>query len=264
MSTESAAAEDLYLRAGIGLDRPAETEFRDANCEIEAPVPLYGCGRGPDGAPYRSVGHFGTVTGFEAGLGSASSRRPSGSKLSSNTAHASRSRGAPTSSRRSEGNRCPSTSRSCPQWVADLRGPAGAGLARGWARSSLSWEPGLGAARIETDETRMMFPATTTLVPGTRRTGFAWMVTAGIATALSKRTTLDIAWRYTDLGAAETDTGGGRVVWRDGEQGSRACSIRPRARRRCGATGFASRCATRSSIASASGDGGQCRRPSPP
>ena len=44
--------------------------FRDKNCEIEAPVPLYGCGPAPDGAPYRSVGNFGTATALEVGIGS--------------------------------------------------------------------------------------------------------------------------------------------------------------------------------------------------
>ena len=77
---------------------------------------------------------------------------------------------------------------------------------------------GVGAARIATGETRMMFPATTTIVPGGRRSDFAWMVTAGVATALSESTTLDVAWRYSDLGTAETATGGGRVVWHDGSR----------------------------------------------
>ena len=44
------------------------------------------------------------------------------------------------------------------------------------------------------------------------------MVTAGVATALSERTTLDLAWRYTDLGAIHTGRGEGRVVWRDGSR----------------------------------------------
>ena len=77
---------------------------------------------------------------------------------------------------------------------------------------------GIGAARVATGETRMMFPATTTHVPGVNRTDFSWMVTVGVATALSESTTLDLAWRYSDLGTAETGTGGGRVVWRDGSR----------------------------------------------
>ena len=65
----SAAAEDVYLRAGIGLTRPADTQFTDADCSSMAPAALYGCGLGVDDAPHRSVGDFGTVAGLELGLG---------------------------------------------------------------------------------------------------------------------------------------------------------------------------------------------------
>ena len=63
------AAGDVYLRAGSGLDRPAETAFKDRNCSSTAPAALYGCGRGGDGAPYRSRGDFGTVPVLGVGLG---------------------------------------------------------------------------------------------------------------------------------------------------------------------------------------------------
>ena len=64
-----AAAEDVYLRTGIGLTRPADTQFTDADCSSLVPAALYGCGLGGDGAPHRSVGDFGTVAGLELGLG---------------------------------------------------------------------------------------------------------------------------------------------------------------------------------------------------
>ena len=216
MSAGAAAAEDLYLRAGIGLDRPAETEFRDANCEIEAPVPLYGCGPGPDGAPYRSVGDFGTVTGFEVGLGGAVTpavRIEALVEYRPRLAFSGRANFLAPERRQSVSvdlsvlSAMVATYADLPALGLPKLGP---------------FEPflggGAGAARIETGETRMTFPATTTLVPGTHRTGFAWMATAGVATALGESTTLDIAWRYTDLGTAETGTGGGRVVWRDGNR----------------------------------------------
>ena len=77
---------------------------------------------------------------------------------------------------------------------------------------------GLGAVRTRIGQTRMTFPATTTIVPGANRTGFAWMVTAGAAVALGERVTVDLAWRYTDLGAVHTGRGAGRVIWRDGSR----------------------------------------------
>ena len=65
----SAAAEAVYLRAGIGLTRPADTQFTAADCASLVPAALYGCGLGGDDAPHRSVGDFGTVAGLELGLG---------------------------------------------------------------------------------------------------------------------------------------------------------------------------------------------------
>ena len=64
----TAGAGDFYLRAGAGLDRPAETAFTDLDCSSVSPAALYGCGRGGDGAPYRSRGGFGTAPVLEFGL----------------------------------------------------------------------------------------------------------------------------------------------------------------------------------------------------
>ena len=77
---------------------------------------------------------------------------------------------------------------------------------------------GAGAVRTRIGETRMTFPKTTTVVPGGSRTGFAWMLTAGVAKALGEHVTLDLAWRYTDSGFVRTGRGMGRVVWRDGSR----------------------------------------------
>ena len=40
------------------------------------------------------------------------------------------------------------------------------------------------------------------------------MLTAGASARLEERTTLDLAWRYTDIGTVCTD----RVLWCDGSQ----------------------------------------------
>ena len=216
MSTGAAAAEDVYLRAGIGLDRPTGTEFRDKNCEMETPVPLYGCGPAPDGAPYRSVGDFGTEAAFEVGIGSTlipAVRIEALVEYRPRLAFSGRANFL-----------APERQQSVSVDLSVLTGMIAAYAdlpALGLPRLG-PFDPflgaGIGAARIATDETRMMFPTTTTRVPGESRSGFAWMVTAGVATALSESTTLDLAWRYSDLGIAETATGGGRVVWRDGSR----------------------------------------------
>lgn len=71
LASGAAVAGDLYLRGGIGLDRPGNTAFTDIDCSATAPAPLYGCGTGGDGARLRSRGRFGPAPAFEFGLGHA-------------------------------------------------------------------------------------------------------------------------------------------------------------------------------------------------
>ena len=215
-STGPQRPRTCYLRAGFGLDQPTETVFRDKNCEIEEPVPLYGCGPAPDGAPYRSVGNFGTVAALEVGIGTTVApavRIEALVEVRPSLSFSGRANYLDSELRQSVSVDLSVVSGMVAAY-ADL--PA-LGLPR-----LGPFDPfvgaGVGVARIRAGETQMMFPATTTHVPGGHRTGLAWMVTAGVATALSESTTLDLAWRYSDLGTAETATGGGRVVWRDGSR----------------------------------------------
>ena len=215
-SAETAVAEDLYLRVGIGFERPTETVFRDKDCEIETPVPLYGCGPAPDGAPYRSVGNIGTAAALEVGIGSTVA---SALRIEALVEYRpSLTFGGRANYLDSELRQSVSVDLSVVSgMVAAYTDLPALGLPKLGPFAPFVGA-GVGLARIRTGETRMMFPATTTHVPGGHRTGFAWMVTAGVATALSESTTLDLAWRYSDLGMVQTATGGGQVVWRDGSR----------------------------------------------
>lgn len=59
---------------------------------------------------------------------------------------------------------------------------------------------------------------TTTIVPGASWVDFTWMLPAGVAVVVWENTTLDPAWRYTELGETRTGPGKGRVVGRDGSR----------------------------------------------
>ena len=211
-----AAADGLYLRAGVGLDRPAETVFTDLDCSRTSPAALYGCGTGGDGAARRSVGDFGTAPVLELGLGYAALpalRLEALVEYRPRLAFEGRANFLEPGRRQSVAATLSSFAAMLAAYV-DL---PGLGLPRPGP-----FEPfvgaGVGGVRTRTGETRMRFPATTTVVPGARRIGLAWMLTAGVAVALDERATLDLAWRYTDLGEARTGQGAGRVVWRDGSR----------------------------------------------
>ena len=212
----AAIAGDFYLRSGIGLDRAADTTFADLDCSSTSPAALYGCGQGTDGAPYRSRGGFGTAPVLEAGLGyvaGPSARLEVLVEYRPRLAFEGRTNFLAPERRQTV---TADLSAISAMLVGFLDLP-GLGLPR---LGSLDPFVGAGAGFVRTriGETRMMFPRTTTIVPGAHRTGFAWMLTAGVATALSERTTLDLAWRYTDLDAVHTGRGEGRVVWRDGSR----------------------------------------------
>ena len=70
-----AGAQDVYLRAGIDLSRPADTHFTDADCASLVPAALYGCGLG--GRTARRSGRWETSARSQAlSLGSGTPWRP--------------------------------------------------------------------------------------------------------------------------------------------------------------------------------------------
>ena len=210
------AAADWYLRAGIGLDRPWKTTFVDRDCSGGSRTPLYGCGTGGDGAPYRSVGDFGAAMPLELGLGytvTPASRLEVLVEYRPHFAFKGRANFLPPERRQSVAADLSSSAVMLAYYIDLPRlgvpslGPFGPFVGTG-----------AGVVRTRIGQTRMTYPATTAIVPGASRTGLAWMVTAGVAAALSERVTVDVAWRYTDLGTVHTGRGAGQVIWRDGSR----------------------------------------------
>ena len=222
---ELAVAQDVYLRAGIDLSRPADTHFTDADCASLVPAALYGCGVGGDGAPRRSVGDVGTVAGVELGLGYA-------------VAPAVRLEALLTYQPRFtfDGHAnflAPDREQSVSVDLSSLSGILAAYVdlpgvgVRPLGPLSPFVGGGLGATRVASGETRLTFPKTRTLVPGTRRTALTWRLTAGLGMSWGERATLDLAWRYTDAGAIETGAGPGRVEWLDGSRNPVGLDLAP-------------------------------------
>ena len=213
---EAAAPDDFYFRAGVVLDWTAQTRFRDEDCSSASPAALYGCGKGIDGAPRGSLGDFGTMAGFELGLGYTVTPAL---RLEALIQH------RPNFSFEGRANFNQTTGRQ--KVSADVSSLSGMlavyldlpelGLPRLGPFSPFIGAGG-GLSRVSIDETRMQFTRTTTIVPGGNRVNLAWMLTAGFAAPLAEKVTLDLAWRYTDHGAVETGKGKGRIVWHDGNR----------------------------------------------
>ena len=214
VSPEATAPDDFYFRAGVVFDWSAQTRFRDEDCSSASPAALYGCGQGIDGAVRSSLGDFGTMAGFEFGLGYAAAPAL---RLEAVIQY------RPTFSFQGRANFNQTTGRQ--KVSADVSALSSMlavyldlpelGLPRLGPFSPFIGAGG-GLSRIDIDETHMQFTRTTTIVPGGDRVNPAWMLTAGLAAPLGEKVTLDLAWRYTDHGAVETSQGKGRIVWHDG------------------------------------------------
>ena len=213
LASGAAVAGDYYLRGGVGLDRPGNTAFTDIDCASTVPAALYGCGTGGEGAPYRSAGKFGTVPAVELGLGHATGafRLEVLVEYRPHYTFEGRANFLAPDRRQDVSAKLSSVSGMLAGFV-DL---AALGLPKP-GRFAPFIGAGVGAVHTRIGKTTMTFPATTTTVPGGSRTGLAWMATAGVVVALNQRVSIDLAWRYSDLGEARTPRGAGRVVWRDG------------------------------------------------
>ena len=212
----SVEAGGYYARAGVGVSRPDGVEFADRDCSSESPAALYGCGVGGDGAPYRSRGAFGTVPALEAGLGRAVSsavRLEVAVDYRPGFEFDGRANFLAPERRQSVAADVSSLSAMLVAYF-DMRRKA----LREVGTLGFVIGAGAGIARNRIGETRMTFPATTTVVPKGTRSGFAWMVTAGVEVPVSEHARLTFAWRYSDLGEVRTGRGQGRVMWRDGRR----------------------------------------------
>ena len=200
------AFSDSYIRGSVLFDRPKDTGFLDDDCSTADD--RYACETGIDG-------DFETMTGLELGLGYA--MMPA-LRLEAALQY------------RPEFSFTGQADVSLPQfgltakqdfateltvWSAmlaaylDIPIP-GLGLLR-YTPVSPFIGAGGGVSRIDVGDarfggTQLEAQANRLLLPGDHQFSFSWMLSAGIAVSLAKWT-VDVAWRYTDLGGVESATG---------------------------------------------------------
>ena len=201
----------FYIRGGFVLDRSANAKFKDADCLSVSPAALYGCGQGIDSRPLGSRGDFGTMTGVELGVGyfaTPTLRFEALLQYRPGFSFQGNANFVQTDASQEVSAELSSVSGILAAYL-DLPGI-------GPVRPLLGSGGGLNV--VDIDETHMAFPNTTTIVPGGRQVDLAVMMTAGFATTLWSKTTVDLVWRYADAGFVETGRETGRVVWRDGSR----------------------------------------------
>lgn len=203
------ALAEPYLRLGVGADGSTTSTFRDRNCQATNPPALFGCGAGRNGQPLQATGAFGTGAVLDAGLGYRLNSWLRAEALFSYR---------PAYEYQGQANFLQSAP---PQPVsANLSSVAGFGVGYIDLPRLRRLQPylgaGVGVARNRISAVRYDFPAiapdASTTIAGGTTTGLAWLLTAGVAIPLNDQLSLDLAYRYSDLGRVQTDSGSASIA----------------------------------------------------
>ena len=204
-----ALAQESYLRLSVGYETANDTRWQDNDCGSTLPPALFGCGSGVDGRALGAYGDFGPTPAFEIALGKtvhslfrleAVLAQRNGFEFVGNANFTGAGPVQPVSS-------------SVSQFSAMAFGYVDLSLLFGLTPGDI--EPylgaGIGVARNRTSPVTYTFPGLTqpawTIVPGGGSYQFALAATAGLGWPLTNNLMLDIAWRFSDYGRVETDSG---------------------------------------------------------
>lgn len=210
VATPALAASGAYVRGALGYEESGSTTVADLDCTSTAPPALFGCVQGGDGRPIGARGDFGEGAAVDLALGLEVGRR-----TRIELALTSR----PGLELEAEANflgvageqpvHAGAESLAAMLVVAlDLGRP-------GW-RLQPFVAGGAGAARNEADDVTYAFPGiapdAVTVVQGGDHSDFAWAAAAGASFRLTAAASLELAYRYADLGEVRTDAGEATIV----------------------------------------------------
>ncbi|MDE0111552.1 MAG: outer membrane beta-barrel protein [Albidovulum sp.] len=212
VAAQTVAEKPFYMRFGGVVEHASETRFIDIECD--GPRRIHGCGTGPDGLKRGIGGQFGTAGGFEVGFGY---RVAPGFRLEGII----QSRPPFKFNGHSNYNLAPENQRATAE-VSTLSVMSAAfydfpeTISMPFGDFRPYFGSGVGYSRNKISETRISFPNTTTVIPSGQTSSISAFLAIGILMPVSEVITLDIAWRYTELGQVETGPGNAYVEYRDG------------------------------------------------
>ncbi|THB75461.1 MAG: porin family protein [Desulfobulbaceae bacterium] len=195
----------FYLKGGLGASFSADTDFSDRDCNSSDPAALFGCGTGNNGKSLGSEGDFGTALPLELGAGYQVNewlrtellftyRAGFAYSGTSNFSQIDR-----TFQQKVDGD------------VTNFSGMLNAvfDLSPFFNGNCGKLHPlllgGIGFSYNEIDSMTYQFPTTSTATPDGSTTQFGWNIGAGAAYEFSDRISLELIYRYSDLGRIETD-----------------------------------------------------------
>ena len=199
----------VYVRLGVGVDKPDTGRYRDDTCSSINPPALFGCINGDDGRSLGARGSFDSTVVVDTALGYRFLPWLRAEALLS---------WRPSMDFNGQSNFIGAGDHQ-PVW-GSVSSLAGFGVAYVDLPPIGSVQPflgaGLGAAHNRMGAMRYSFPAlpanASTTTPDGSRTNLAYLLTAGLSVPLGDRLDLDLAYRFTDLGQVQTNGGEATVV----------------------------------------------------
>ncbi len=199
-----------YLRLGGGLDWSDPSRFRDqGSCSGTTPPALFGCGAGQNGRSLQAAGSFGQTPVLDGALGYRFTPWLRAEALLSwrpQLAYSGQSNFLGAGPSQPVNGAVESLAGFAVAYV-DLPRVAG-------VRPFLG--AGIGGARNHLDGVTYRFPSiaakASTTTAGGSSSGFAYLLTAGVAVPLSERLSVDLAYRFSDLGQVRSRTGSATIV----------------------------------------------------
>ncbi|MRR16042.1 MAG: porin family protein [Deltaproteobacteria bacterium] len=207
----SATAGGWYLRGAIGYEKSRSADMADVDCSSVSPPALFGCAAGDDGLPIGAYGDFGSFPLAEAALGR---RLLPWLRVDLALTYRFHMNYDGNANFLSVGSSQPVSAK-----ADSLSGMLNVFVdINGFLPGKKLWrfEPylggGAGFAYNRLGEMTFLFPGNPgahkiSITPAGDRTDFAYMLAAGTGIILTDRLSLDVAYRYSDLGRVETSAG---------------------------------------------------------
>ncbi|HWV56928.1 MAG TPA: outer membrane beta-barrel protein [Longimicrobiales bacterium] len=206
------AAQGWYFTAAIGGEFSGTMSFEDFNCSATSPPALFGCSVGEDGD--RALGAYGDYQSMtmELGIGN----QISAVRIEARLAY------RPSFAFVGNANFLNASKKQPVRTEVHSVGVALAGavdlaiIDLGYSRLVPFIGASAGVSRHEVDEVVYRFPSlgagALTRVPGGVTTAFTWSGSAGLSFHIDERVSVEGSYRYSDLGAVETEAGTAQVV----------------------------------------------------
>ena len=215
LCSPATAKSEIYMRMGTGVAKGADANLHDVDCGANAPPALFGCGTGIDGAPLGARLDTASSAVVDLGIGARLAPGLRGEFLLGWSGKR-KFRGNSNFLRSGQEQPVTGTVESLAMLGALYWDLPKAGPIRPFMGGGL----GISRNRVSTISFKfpVLGPTAVTAVPSGNNSDLTYMLTAGGALPVSDKLSIELAYRYADLGSLKTSAGDAVVVRRSGSR----------------------------------------------